>query len=55
MGADGLSKKQVAMSGIIRKQIRNTEDCEGCVNDTCFAAQNTIPDKRPDKLSIFLN
>lgn len=35
--------------------LRNTEDCEECVNDTYFAAWNAIPDKRPDKLSVFLS
>lgn len=34
--------------------LRNTEDSEECVNDTWLGAWNSMPDKRPEKLSPFL-
>lgn len=32
----------------------NAEDCEECVNDTYMSAWNSMPDKRPERLSPFL-
>lgn len=34
--------------------LSNAEDCEECVNDTYMSAWNSMPDKRPDRLSPFL-
>lgn len=34
--------------------LANREDSEECVNDTWLRAWNSMPDKRPDRLSAFL-
>lgn len=34
--------------------LSNHEDCEECVNDTYLSAWNSMPDKRPERLSPFL-
>ncbi len=34
--------------------LKNSEDSEECVNDTYIKAWNSIPPKRPEKLSVFL-
>ena len=34
--------------------LHNTEDAEECVSDTYLSAWNSMPDKRPEKLSPFL-
>ena len=33
----------------------NAEDCEECLNDTYFAAWNTIPVQRPNRFSVFIS
>ena len=34
--------------------LANAEDSDECVNDTYLSAWNSMPDKRPDRLSPFL-
>lgn len=34
--------------------LENSQDSEECVNDTWFAAWNSMPDKRPERLDPFL-
>lgn len=34
--------------------LENSADCEECVNDTWLSAWNAMPDKRPERLSLFL-
>ena len=34
--------------------LENSEDSEECVNDTWMSAWNSMPDKRPERLSPFL-
>lgn len=50
------TKKQYGrlLLSISRGILRNEEDAEECENDTYLKAWNTIPPKRPDKLSAFL-
>lgn len=31
------------------------EDCEECINDTYFAVWNSVPPKRPDRLSAYVS
>ena len=40
--------------GIARNILQNREDSEECVNDTWMSAWNSMPDKRPERLSPFL-
>lgn len=40
---------------VARHILSSPEDCEECVNDTYFAAWNSIPPKRPDKLSAYIS
>lgn len=41
--------------GVIAENIlKSKEDAEECVNDTWIRAWNSIPDKRPNRLSVFL-
>lgn len=35
--------------------LKNTEDCEECLNDTYFAVWNAIPVQRPNRFSVFIS
>lgn len=50
------TKKQYGrlLRSISRGILRNEEDAEECENDTYLRAWDTIPPKRPEKLSAFL-
>ena len=50
------TKKQYGrlLRSISRGILKSEEDAEECENDTYLKAWNTIPPKRPDKLSAFL-
>ena len=39
---------------IAERICKNERDAEECVNDTWLAAWNSIPDKRPERLGLFL-
>lgn len=42
-------------SYIANNILKNTEDCEECLNDTYFAVWNAIPAQRPDRFSVFIS
>lgn len=42
------------LSTVANNILSNTEDTRECVNDTYLSAWNTIPPKRPERLSTFL-
>ena len=42
------------LSAIAYNVLYDAEDCRECLNDTYLAAWNSMPDKRPEKLSAYL-
>ena len=47
-------KYGIYLSAIANNILCNTEDSRECINDTYLSAWNTIPPKRPERLSTFL-
>ena len=41
-------------SSIAQRICRSARDAEECVNDTWLSAWNTMPDKRPERLGLYL-
>ena len=41
-------------SSIAQRICRSARDAEECVNDTWLSAWNTMPDKRPQRLGLYL-